>query len=891
MAVMLGSRTRSLVYAVLGCLTLAGPCPAQVAPAALPAAPPAVLPNGQAVPQGEFVNRVIKDATGDHKYVVFVPANYTVDKKWPVIMYLHGACNRGSDGRSQLVSGLAPALRLRKADYPFLVVFPQCEDTQSRVLGGWIDQRENAERALKILDAVERDYSVDTKRECLVGLSMGGSGAFDMAARTPRRWAALVPVSATANTADAPQVIGIPTWVFHATSDPLVTNHSVREMVAAINAAGGRAYFSEVATHGHDLSNVVFTQPALTEWLLDPSQEPKRNLTWTEPKGYSNGLELEVPFVPGAEMARATRLRIGKDVLDALCHSAPEKLATKPMSGHVGGIHQTTTVGGFLPVDVSLSGLHYQGFVERIRVIPKAPNRLILQAGLRNLTMTVSNSQLSGKLLLSATAGPMHVVIGHREPVWLTVELRPHVENRRLHLNLAAMDFQIPANNWYVTEPSNVSVRGMPFLNGKVSDGLVDGIYSRKGEFERQVLNSVPGLVQNLETRINDLILSKTTSIGQITMPIWQPRIRTFPEEVTIDDDGITLVQGVVLCALGSVPKDFKMRKYAALVAFPPATKTGVEIDIAETVVPAWSELIVAGRVNRFNVHDFAPKEYHALADREYLQEIIPDLKKFGDELEMNVDFQLRDPIHLLDPAPSDVPQLLEQAPGNPLTLSLSSVPLHVAMRKKGESTWTPVGELDLRIDKDYAPHMRKPDFVRRGPTFTGVNGAFRITSKWTFAPGYEAENMDVDENRLVASVLKAREAAQLVEGGKPDSMQDVVLNGVPLRLDLLDWRNKHLVIQFQLPGVLLTNDSNESLTYEIRGPHTDWSKPRTLAPGEFDEYRVPYPLTWRRRGATETQFYTLPLGKEISFRTDPKPGMVLVKHAEELQDAQLVPR
>ena len=890
MAVMLGSRSRSLAYAVLGCLTLAGQSPAQVAPAVLPTAPPAVLPNGQAVPQGQFVNRVIRDATGDHKYVVFVPGNYTVDKKWPVIMYLHGACNRGTDGRSQLVSGLAPSIRLRSADYPFLAVFPQCEDTQSRVLGGWIDQRDDAERALKMLDAVERDYSVDTKRECLVGLSMGGTGAFDMAARTPQRWAALVPVSATASAADAPKLIGIPTWVFHATSDPLVGIDSVRDTVAAINAQGGRAYFSEVPTHGHDLSNVVFTQPALTEWLLDPSREPKQDLTWTEPKGYTSGLDLEVPFVPGAELARATRLRVCKDVLEALCHSAPEKLAAKPMAGRVGGIHQTTTVGGFLPIDVSLSGLHYQGVVERIRVITKAPNRLIIQAGLRNLTMTVSNSQLSGKLLLSATAGPMHVVIGHREPVWLTVELQPRVENRRLQLKLAAMDFQIPANNWYVTEPSSVSVRGMPFLNGKVSDGLVDGIYSRKGEFERQVLNSVPGLVQNLESKLNDLILSKTTSIGQITMPIWQPRIRTFPEEVIIDDDGITLVQGVVLGALGSVPPDFKIRKYAPLVEFPPAVKTGVQIDIAETVVPAWSELIVAGRVNRFNVHDFAPKEYHALADREFLQEIIPDLKKFGEDLEANVDFRLRDPIRLLEPVPSGEPQPLELAPGNPVTLSLSSVPLHVAIRKKGELTWTPVGELDLRIDKDYAPHMRKPDFMRRGPTFTSVNGPFRVTSKWTFAPGYEAENKAVDNSRFAAAVMTAR-AAQSVEGGKPDSVQDVVLNGVPLRLELLDWRKKHLVIQFQLPGVLLVNDSDETLTYEVRGPNTGWSKPRTLAPGEYDEYRVPYPLTWRRRTGTETQLYTLPLGKEISFRTDPNPGMVLVKHADDPDEAQLVPR
>lgn len=881
MAAMLGVRSRCLVYALVGCLSLASQGFAQV---------PAVK-TAPAASQGEFVNRVFKDENGEHKYVVFVPANYTADKKWPTILFLHGACNRGTDGRSQLVSGLAPTIRLHMSDYPFIVVFPQCEDTKSRVLGGWTDQPEDAERALKILDEVERDYSVDKKHECLVGLSMGGSGAWAMAAKTADRWAALVPVSAMVSTDLAPKVAGIPTWVFHAASDPLVATHVARNMVTAVEAAGGRAYFSEVTKRAHDLSNVVFTQQALTEWLLDPSQKPNLDLTWTEPKGYSNGHELEVPFVAGAEMTRAIRFRVCKDVLDALCFSAPELLATKPVTGYVGGVHQTTKVGGFLPIDVALSGLRYQGNVERLRIIPKAPNRLIIQAGLRNITMTVANSQLSGKLLLSATAGPMNVVIGHRAPVWLTVELRPRVENRHVYLNLTSVDFQIPADNWYVTQPSAVHVRGLPFLNERVSDGLVDGIYTRKAEIERQVMNNVPGMLQNFEAKLNDAIQAKTIVVGQIAMPIWQPRMKTFPEEILIDDDGVTLVSSAVMCALGHVPKDFKMRHYPAMEEAPPAIKTGMEIDVAESVVPAWSELVMVGGVNRFNVFDFTPKEYHALADREFLQEMIPDLKRFGDELEANVDFALRDPIRLLETAQPEAPNLLNnEVIGNTMTLSLSSVPLSVSMRKKGEIRWTPVGELDLHIDRDYAPFVRKSGFAKRGPKFA-ERSDFRIKSKWTFAPGYTPENTHVEVERFVAQVLSAREAAQLLEGVKPDAVHDVVLNGVPLRMDAMDWVKRHVVVQYQLPGLLVTNDSTEPLTYEVRGPYTDWSQPRTLAPGDFDEYRVPYSLTWRRRLPAKTQFYTLPLGKEFSFRTDPTPGMVLVKHEDELEEEKIVPR
>ena len=881
MAVFVGLRSRFLVYTVLASLSLYGQSRGQsVTPApALPAD----------APQGQFVNRVLTDENGDHKYVVFVPANYTPDKKWPVILFLHGACNRGTDGRSQLVSGLAPSIRLRMAEYPFLVVFPQCEDTRSRVLGGWTDQPDDSARALKMLDNVEKDYSVDTKRECLVGLSMGGTGVWEIASRTQDRWAALVPVSAMSSTDLAPKLSKARAWVFHATSDPLVSPHIAKNMVAAVNSAGGKAYFTEVSKRAHDLSNVVFTQTALTDWLLDPSKEPNQDLTWVEPKGYNNGHELELPYVPGAEMARAVRFRICKDMLEALCFSAPAKLAEKPVSGYVGGVHQSTRLGGILPIDVALSGLKYYGHLERVKVTPMAPNRLIVQAALRNVTMTVSNSQLSGKVLLSASAGPMNIVIGHRAPVWVTLELQPYVENRQIHLNLSNMDFKIPSDNWYVTEPSGVHVRGLPFLNGRVSDGLVEGVYSRKGEIERQVLNAIPPMVQNLEKKLNEAMLSKITCIGQIAMPIWQPRMKTFPEEILIDDAGITIVSSVMLGTLGQVPKDFKMRTYEALTEFPPPIKTGMEIDIAETVVPAWSELIMTGGVNRFNVFDFTPKEYHDLADRQFLQEIIPDLKRFGDELECNVDFLLAKPIRLLEP-PADAPKPLESVPGNMLTLSVQSVPLNVAMRRKGEIRWKPVGQLDLHIDREYGPYVYKNGFAKRGPKFMEI-GKFRIKSKWSFDPAYQPENAEVDEARFVATVLKAREAAQLLEGVKPDAVHDVVLNGVPLRMDAMDFVKKHLVVQYQLPGVLVTNDSNADLVYEVRGPLTDWSKPRTLAPGESDEYRVPYSLTWRRRMENQAQLYTLPLGKEGSFRVDPVPNMVLVNHAEELAEERIVPQ
>ena len=136
--------------------------------------------------RADFVDRVIKDESGEHRYTVFLPEDYSADKKWPVILYLHGAGERGNDGKRQLTIGLAPAIEKRKATFPFIAIFPQCEDTSARYLAGWLANGPDAQRALKILDEVERDYSIDTSRRILTGWSMGGYGTWSIAAATAR---------------------------------------------------------------------------------------------------------------------------------------------------------------------------------------------------------------------------------------------------------------------------------------------------------------------------------------------------------------------------------------------------------------------------------------------------------------------------------------------------------------------------------------------------------------------------------------------------------------------------------------------------------------------------------------------------------------------------------
>jgi predicted peptidase len=136
-----------------------------------------------------FLDRVHKNAEGtEAKYVLFVPHDYMGDKPYPLILFLHGAGETGTDGKKPAQVGLGPAIKKQEKSFPFLTVFPQ---SQKRT---WQASSADGQRALDILAEVQKDYKVDPKRIYLTGLSMGGYGTWSLAARYPERWAAIVPV-------------------------------------------------------------------------------------------------------------------------------------------------------------------------------------------------------------------------------------------------------------------------------------------------------------------------------------------------------------------------------------------------------------------------------------------------------------------------------------------------------------------------------------------------------------------------------------------------------------------------------------------------------------------------------------------------------------------------
>ena len=120
----------ALFFCCFALLSAAPALQAQTAPAAKVPAKTAPVKTG-------FVNAVFKDQTGEHRYVVFVPHDYNPAKKYPVILFLHGAGERGNDGLKPTQVGLGPMIKQQEKTFPFITVFPQAENMKERLLEGW----------------------------------------------------------------------------------------------------------------------------------------------------------------------------------------------------------------------------------------------------------------------------------------------------------------------------------------------------------------------------------------------------------------------------------------------------------------------------------------------------------------------------------------------------------------------------------------------------------------------------------------------------------------------------------------------------------------------------------------------------------------------------------
>jgi predicted peptidase len=221
------------------------------------------LPAGQSPQKPEKLDTQIR-VTLD--YLIYLPPDYGQKNNWPLLLFLHGAGERGSD--LDLVKKHGPPKLIDRGNaFPFIVVSPQCPKGRA-----WQPMELTA-----LLDDVIAKYKVDQDRICVTGLSMGGFGTWALAAYSPNRFAAIVPICGGGEPFWAKRLAHLPVWVFHGAKDPGVPLRRSQEMVDALKKAGGNVKFTVYPEAGHDAWTATYDNPKVYEWLLQQKRRPSQS--------------------------------------------------------------------------------------------------------------------------------------------------------------------------------------------------------------------------------------------------------------------------------------------------------------------------------------------------------------------------------------------------------------------------------------------------------------------------------------------------------------------------------------------------------------------------------------------------------------------------------------
>lgn len=250
---------------------------------------PVSLPAHARKQETGFLDRTATIQAVQYKYQVFVPDDWTPHQKWPVILALHGAGERGDDGVLQTDVGIGTAIRSNRSGIEAIVVMPQCPKNLWWMLPPMDDL------AMTALAEASREFHGDSRRTYLTGLSMGGYGAWHLAEKHPGMFAALVvicggirppaaaqkanpglagltPPDSPKSYVDAAARVGkIPVWIFHGADDEIVPVSESRRMAEAMKQTGAEVHYTEYPGVGHPCWNKAYDEPKLFPWLFSKS--------------------------------------------------------------------------------------------------------------------------------------------------------------------------------------------------------------------------------------------------------------------------------------------------------------------------------------------------------------------------------------------------------------------------------------------------------------------------------------------------------------------------------------------------------------------------------------------------------------------------------------------
>ena len=206
------------------------------------------------------------------KYLLFKPKGFDAQRSYPLVLSLHGGAPRRQfeDLIEPYLPGLAYGLGRFISDdtqdkYPCFLLVPWSDNAN------WTDEK--LVLINELLDALQKEFKIDSKRVYVTGQSMGGWGTWSIITRYPERFAAAVPICGGGDPSQAAKAKDIPIWAFHGTADSVVPVHYTRQMIAALNAAGARPLYWEYQGADHSgTAERAYCEPDLVSWMFSKAK-------------------------------------------------------------------------------------------------------------------------------------------------------------------------------------------------------------------------------------------------------------------------------------------------------------------------------------------------------------------------------------------------------------------------------------------------------------------------------------------------------------------------------------------------------------------------------------------------------------------------------------------
>lgn len=214
-------------------------------------------------------------------YRLLIPADYDPAKKYPLVVFLHGSGERGTNNHLQIRirNGAYEFLETAK-DYEFFMLVPQCpsEDVWAKIDHLTVphvmsdEPTEPMRLVMELIQHMQNEFSIDPARIYSTGLSMGGFGTWDLVVRQPELFAAGITICGGFDDTKAPLIKDIAFKVFHGSEDPWVPAEGSRRMVEALKAEGADVEYIEYEGDGHFVWEPTYTNPEVIEWLFKQSK-------------------------------------------------------------------------------------------------------------------------------------------------------------------------------------------------------------------------------------------------------------------------------------------------------------------------------------------------------------------------------------------------------------------------------------------------------------------------------------------------------------------------------------------------------------------------------------------------------------------------------------------